>query len=82
MNQLNMQMTAEFQRDLEVAMKKLGARSKSEAIRLAVREMAKKPPGGGSRITWHQLLEAARNESPRKSRRFASHAEVWGTKSP
>lgn len=79
MSQLNMQMTPEFRRDLEIAMKKLGARSKSEAIRLAIREMAKKPASGGSRISWHQLLETARGEAPRKARRFESHAEVWET---
>lgn len=77
MNQLNMQMTAEFQRNLELAMKKLGARSKSEAIRLAIREAAQKPAGGSVRVSWHQLLESARKESPRKARRFATHAGVW-----
>ena len=74
-----MQVTREFRRNLEIAMKKLGARSKSEAIRLAVQEAARKHAGSGSRVSWHQLLEAAGKESPRKGRRFESHAQVWET---
>ena len=77
MPQLNMQMTAEFRRNLEIAMKKLRARTKSETIRLAIQEAAQKPAGGSVRVSWHQLLETARKESPRKARRFATHAGVW-----
>lgn len=77
MGQLNMQLTPEFQRDLERAMKKLGARTKSEAIRRAVEEAARKPAGGAPRVSWLALLESARTETRRKTRRFASHADVW-----
>lgn len=77
MGQLNMQLTPEFQRNLERAMKKLGARTKSEAIRRAIEEAAKKPAGGRPRVSWRDLLETARTESARKTGRFASHADLW-----
>ncbi len=77
MTQLNLHVKPDFERDLARLMRLRGVGTKSEAIRLAVREAVERArrSGGSTSFTgWKgAALEAALNPRPR----FTSDDELW-----
>ena len=78
MSQLNLHVKPEFERDLARLMRLRGISTKSEAIRLAVRETARRAQRSSKRTdfaSWKgAALAAALNPRPR----FASDDDLWG----
>ena len=77
MTQINMHVKPDFERDLARFMSLRGLRTKSEAIRLAVREgleRARSAPAGKSFSSWAGAgLAVALNPTPR----FQSDDDLW-----
>jgi hypothetical protein len=77
MAQLNLHVTPQFEADLRRLQRLRGVRTKSEAVRLAVRETLERDLRGAARADFHEWvglgLRAPANPSPR----FASDAELW-----
>jgi len=77
MSQINLHVKPEFERDLTRFMRLRGLRTKSEAIRLAVREgleRARATPAGKSFSSWAGAgLAVALNPAPR----FESDDDLW-----
>lgn len=77
MSQLNINMNAEFEKALKRLMQARGLKSKTEAVRLAVREAVERERSEGAVdfADWIGLGNAApQNPSPR----FASDDALWG----
>lgn len=78
MSQLNLHVKPQFERDLARLMRLRGIRTKSEAIRLAVRETVERAQRSSNRTdfaAWKgAALAAALNPRPR----FDSEDALWG----
>jgi hypothetical protein len=77
-SQLNIHVTASFERALSRFMKLRGLTSKSEAVRLAVEEAAVRELAGQKRLSFSDLRGAALGAPPNPSPRFRSEDELWG----
>lgn len=77
MPQLNLHLTSEFEEALAELMRLRRIRTKSDAVRLAVLEAARREPGHRKTAdfsSWRGLgLEAPENPNPR----FRSDADLW-----
>ncbi len=76
MKQLNLNVTAEFERDLQTYMKSRSLRSKSEAVRQAVRDAAGRATAGGA-YDFRSWLGLGLKAPLRRKRRFRSEDELW-----
>ena len=75
MKQLNLNVTPDFERDLQQYMKKKEIPTKSEAIRQALREVG--AHGTGSDYDFRSWLGMGLKTPLRKKRRFRSEDELW-----
>lgn len=76
MPQLNVHLTARFERDLARLMRLRGLRSKSEAVRVAVAEALERAQGLGMHAdfaSWVGAAKAGANPAPR----FRSDDDLW-----
>ncbi len=77
MSQLNLNVTAEFSKDLAQYMKHTGIRQKSEAIRKAVREATEHALAAAQGRDFNEWLGLA-NAAPRsKTPRFNDDNDLW-----
>jgi len=81
MTQLNLHVTPEFQADLRRLQRLRGLRSKSEAVRLAVREALERDLRGAARADFHEWLGLGLRAPLNPSPQFASHADLWAESS-
>ncbi len=79
MSQMNLNVTPEFQRDLEDYMKRKGIRQKSEAIRLALREALERlNPGRKQASPWDRLFGFGLKFGPLNPKpRFKNDDDLW-----
>lgn len=76
MAQLNINQTPEFEEDLQRLMSLRNYRSKSEAVRLAVKECVARALESGPDCNFSEWLGLAKqDENPQ--RRFMNHSEIW-----
>jgi len=76
MKQLNLNVTAPFQRDLERLMKQRSITSKSEAIRVAVREGVERRTGA-KEYDFRAWLGMGLKAPLRRRKRFRSEDDLW-----
>lgn len=76
MRQLNLNVTAEFERDLEAFMQSRRIARKSDAIRQALREAAARSTGEAE-YDFRQWLGLGLKAPLRRRRRFRSEDELW-----
>lgn len=76
MRQINMNVTPEFQRDLEEFMTRRKLKNKSEAIRLALRE-AVAADSGAAETDFRSWIGMGLRVPPRRKPRFQSEDELW-----
>jgi len=77
MKQLNLNVTPEFARDLRAFMKERKIKRKSDAIRLAVRELAERSRKNFDFRSWIGL---ALSDHPNPNPRFKSEDDLWDKK--
>jgi len=75
MKQMNLTVTPEFERDLRTYMKRKGLKTKSDAVRMAVSEVARrwKAPETDFRSWLGAALKAPLHKKPQ----FTSEDELW-----
>jgi hypothetical protein len=78
MSQLNIHVTASFERALKRFMKLRGLTSKSEAVRVAVEEAALREMASRTPSSFGDLRGAALAAAPNPNPRFRSEDELWG----
>ncbi len=79
MAQMNLHLTPEFERDLARLMKLRGIRTKSEAVRVAVREgVERSQRETGARTDFSAWQGAALAAAVNPEPRFASDDDLWG----
>ncbi len=76
MAQLNINQTPEFEEDLQRLMSLRKYRSKSEAIRLAVKECVARALESGPDCNFSDWLGLAR-QNENVNPRFKNHSEIW-----
>lgn len=77
MSQMNLHVKPEFERDLAKLMRLRGIRTKSEAIRLAVRETVERAQRAGPKTDFSQWKGAALGAGLNPKPRFTSDDELW-----
>ncbi len=77
MAQLNLHVKPDFERDLARFMRLRGLDTKSEAIRLAVREGLERARGAGARKSFSSWAGAALGVRPNPEPRFPSDDDLW-----
>ena len=77
MAQFNINLTPEFEKDLETLMKKRGIETKSEAIRNAVHEAVEKLKKRKKEIDFESWLGWGLRVSPNSNPRFKSDKDLW-----
>lgn len=77
MSQLNLHVTAEFERDLAGFMRLRELATKSEAIRLAVREGFERARAAPPRKSFASWAGAALAVAPNPSPRFKTEDDLW-----
>jgi Arc/MetJ-type ribon-helix-helix transcriptional regulator len=75
MRQFNLNVTPEFERDLRLFMKRRGIRSKSEAVREALREVVTKKKAATT--NYHAWLGLALKGPANPKSRFLSEDDLW-----
>jgi len=75
MQQLNLNVTPDFERDLQRYMKQRGIATKSDAIRQALREAVAR--AGGVEYDYRGWLGLGLRAPLRRKRRFQSEDELW-----
>lgn len=78
MAQLNINQTPEFESDLHRLMRARKIRSKSEAVRIAVKETLQRTLEGTSSSSYTDWIGLASGEGENLTPRFGDHSEVWG----
>jgi hypothetical protein len=78
MAQLNINLTPEFQRDLALFMRMRNIRTKSEAIRTAVRECVKRSQRAGPKVDFSSWIGMARRRKRGRGPRFHTDDDLWG----
>lgn len=77
MAQLNIHMTDDFGKTLARFMKKRGIATKSEAIRVAVREALERATRSPSNVDYAKWLGLGLRVPENPNRRFQTHDELW-----
>lgn len=77
MTQLNLRVKPDFERDLQRLMELRGIRTKSRAIRLAVREALEAALGGARRTEFNAWIGAALRAPLNPSPRFRDADDLW-----
>jgi len=77
MSQLNINVTGDFEVALRRFMRLRGVRTKSEAIRIAVREGVERSLAGAGRTSFRAWLGAATGAALNPRPRFASDHDLW-----
>ena len=77
MAQLNVHLTSEFEQDLHRFKDLRGLPSKSEAVRVAVREALERELRQPPRVDFREWLGLARQAPLNPNPRFGSHDELW-----
>lgn len=77
MAQLNLHVKPDFERDLARFMRLRGLKTKSEAIRLAVREGLERARGSGSPTSFRGWIGAGLAVEPNPNPRFRSDDDLW-----
>jgi len=75
--QLNINQTPEFEADLHRLMRVRKITTKSEAIRLAVRESLERSLQETSSVNYREWIDLAKGEGENLQPRFRSHDELW-----
>jgi metal-responsive CopG/Arc/MetJ family transcriptional regulator len=75
MQQLNLNVTPDFERDLERYMKQRGIATKSDAIRQALREAVAR--AGTAEYDYREWLGLGLRAPLRRKRRFQSEDDLW-----
>jgi len=76
-SQFNLQLSPDFERTLARLVAARRFRSKSEAVRVAVRETLDRALGSRDRADFGQLRGLAAGGRPAASRRFRSDDDLW-----
>lgn len=76
MGQINIILTPQFERDLQTLMKVRGIRTKSDAIRIAVQEIAKRGSVADT-AQFGELLGAGLRAPMNAKSKFSSEDELW-----
>jgi hypothetical protein len=76
MSQINLNITEEFEKDLETYMKKCGLKNKSEAIRLAVKEAAKLM-NQSKQTDFLSWVGSGLKAPTKRSPKFKSEDDLW-----
>ncbi len=76
MGQLNIILTPEFERDLQYLMRVRGIRTKSDAIRIAVQEIANRG-GVPDAAKFDELLGAGLGAPLNRKPKFSSEDDLW-----
>ncbi|MGH8532815.1 MAG: ribbon-helix-helix domain-containing protein [Gammaproteobacteria bacterium] len=77
MARLNIDLDPEFQENLEKLMRLRGIDSKSEAVRVAVKEAVARETGQKPKTNWRAMLGWANQFPENPNPRFKSHGELW-----
>ena len=77
MAQLNINVTPDFERDLKRFMRLRRLRTKSEAIRIAIREAVERSLGAAGEQDFSSWIGIARGKLPGHETRFMSDDELW-----
>jgi Arc/MetJ-type ribon-helix-helix transcriptional regulator len=77
MGQMNLNVSPDFERQLARLMRLRQLTSKSEAIRVAVREAVERENRGGRGIEYSAWLGLAKQGRANPKPRFASHDDLW-----
>ncbi len=77
MAQLNINQTPEFESDLQRLMRIRKIPTKSEAIRLAVRESLERSMQAAPAADYREWLGLAKGKDENPQPRFSSHDELW-----
>ena len=75
MKQLNLNVTPEFERDLKLFMKRKGIRSKSDAIRSAIREAAART--AIAKTDFRSWIGIAAKDPPNPNQKFKTEDDLW-----
>lgn len=75
--QLNINQTPEFEDDLLRLMRIRKIATKSEAVRIAVRESLERSLESTTSVNYREWLNLARGEGENPSPKFQSHDEIW-----
>jgi hypothetical protein len=76
-SQLNLNMTPELEEALKRFMRLRGIRTKSEALRVAVREGVERSIGAAPRASFASWLGAAARAPENPNPRFATDDDLW-----
>lgn len=76
MKQLNLNVTPEFERDLKLFMKQNGIKSKSDAIRMALRELAERERAKAD-FDFNSLLGIGLKAPLNPNPRFKTEDDLW-----
>jgi Arc/MetJ family transcription regulator len=79
MKQMNLNLTAAFERDLARYMRRRGLKQKSEAVRVAVREALERLEAEGQATDFRVWLGFGLRAEERAPRRFASEDDLWSS---
>lgn len=77
MAQINIHVTADFERDLKRLMRARKLDNKSEAIRLAVRESLQRLESEKRRADIRKLIGIARGDGENPNPRFTDEDQLW-----
>lgn len=77
MTQLNLNMTPQFKKDLDTYMKHRGIKTKSDALRTALREIVEMI-SKSKKTEFSTWLGAGLKAEPKKNRKFKSEDDLWG----
>lgn len=78
MAQLNINLTPEFERDLALFMRMRNIRTKSEAIRTAVREGVQRSQRASPQVDFSSWIGMARGRKRGRRPRFRTDDDLWG----
>jgi metal-responsive CopG/Arc/MetJ family transcriptional regulator len=77
MGQLNINMTPEFEKDLETYMREQGISQKSEAIRRAIHEAALRRQMERQKVDFRSWRGLALKSAPNPKPRFKNEDDLW-----
>ena len=77
MAQLNLNLTPQFEKDLEKYMKHRGIKTKSDALRSALHEIVTLI-ATSKKSDFSSWLGAGLKAEPRRDRKFKSEDDIWG----
>jgi hypothetical protein len=80
MSQINIHTTNEFDRMLRRLMRLRGLKTKSDAIRVAVRECLERTTAGARGTDFESWIGLATTVPPNPSPRFESDDAIWGSR--